>query len=430
MATLAIANQIQYKQLGAAVLFLLILAIMVLLLQLDWLNMPLSASPTGAELSFFGYSLPMLVLTFYLTGALLGLLHFPSALPFLLVPVLLALCWPIIIANETSGLLPNFFDEARARALVEQVFRLRVQNNYNMQPAYNASFDVRSVLERTLMVTSNLSFGWYAFVIMGMFIPLTYRLVTASRARTTLYYLAMWGVVIMIFAFYYVRDPYRINTIPMDAGRSVNLIDHCSSALSFNPELASSDYFVTLCARAYVSYAGWSGPVAHIPVIYDFMGDQNFIYMNKAKFAEIEHRLTPLLYMPVKSPMDRMFRDFGQRHYRTFMSVKALEAIREQKYNLAATMLANNDWFRDDIASWVLFGYARARQGQLHAAISSFEEAVQELENDTVIANLYCTLGDAMVANMYFKRARHFYLQCANFDNERNYWAVSGLGGT
>ncbi|RDV27507.1 hypothetical protein DXV75_05630 [Alteromonas aestuariivivens] len=430
MRTNTLDHHIQYKKLGAALLFLMIMAILILILRLDWLNMPLSANHVGADIRLFGLSMPIIVLIGYLLAIVLGLMHFQLGLPFLLLPPLLGLCWPVIIANETSGLLPTFFEEARARSLVEQVFRLQVQNNFNMQPTYTAVYDVRSVLERTVAILSNLSFGWYAFVIMGLLMPLVFRLITQKKQRTTLYYLTVGLVVMMIFSFYYARDPYRLSGISADASRSVQLIEHCGQKLKENPELSQSDYFVTQCARAYSNYAGWAGPVSHIPVIYDFMGNNNFLYLSQHQFAEMEQRLTPLLYLPVHNDLDKMFLLFAMRHYRMLQNIRALDAIKKQDYNLAANMLTNTAWFREDVSSWILFGYARSKQGQLHDTISSFEEAVQELNNHTVIANLYCTLGDTMVSNTYFEQARYYYQQCIDFDSEGNYWAVSGLGGT
>lgn len=430
MRSNTLERHIRYKQMGAALLFLMVLAVMVLILRLDWLNMPLSANKVGADINLFGFSMPVIVLASYLLAVFFGLMSFQLGLPFLLLPAVLGLCWPIIIANETSGLLPTFFEEARSRTLVEQVFRLQVQNNFNMQPTYTAVYDVRSVLERTVAILSNLSFGWYVFVIMGLLMPLVFRLVTQRQRSTAIYYLTVAGVVFMIFSFYYVRDPYRITSIDSDASRSVQLIEHCGQKLKVNPELSQSDYFVTQCARAYSNYAGWAGPVSHIPVIYDFMGNNNFLYLSEGQFAEMEQRLTPLLYLPVHNDLDKMFLLFAMRHYRMLQNIRALDAIKKHDYNLAANMLTNTAWFRDDVSSWILFGYARSKQGQLHDTISSFEEAVQELDNQTVIANLYCTLGDTMVSNTYFKEARFYYQQCIDFDSESNYWAVSGLGGT
>jgi len=393
--------------------------------------MPLSEGISGKELyvSFLHLPLVLMLLLFY--GIAGGLLYMGRKRVqwLLLVPFLFVVTWPFSNSFEQSDYLARYFSESRDRTLIEQVFQLQEQRNLNLEPKYKAMFDTSNRWQQMKACFQTLGVGWYLLTIISLFLPMMVMRIFTGRALYWTSYLAVGFMVLCSWLLFFSRDPYQFPDAASDAEQFELALADCNQRLAKNPNLAASDYYVARCAEAYNSFHNWSGPVAKIPEINTLMGDRNFIQVPRNKFKDLQKWLLPLTEIPINEPVEAAFQAYGKRHMALITGVTALTALRDKKYSVAASAIHALE-SENRLSSWIFLGYSAAQTGQTALATRWYNNALNNLGNSTVEANVYCSLGNAMIVSGNLQQARGYFYTCRELDSEMNYWAINGLGGS
>lgn len=406
---------------------LLLLLGLLFSLRLEWVFLPLSDGLRGAELRVTPLGLPIFfcLLVFYLIAGVLLKLGRRWVQWLMLVPFLLVFTWPFVGGLEQSDYLANYFIESRERTVIDELFRLQVQENVNIQPKYKPMFDTSNRWQQLMGMFQTLGVGWYLFCVLSLVLPIFLMRLYTGRGLYWSSYLATLIVCCLSAGWFFSKDPYQFPQTPSYAGT----VALCNERLRATPGLAASDFFVTRCAEAYNSLRNWQGPVAALPVVASQMGDRQFIRVPEDKYENLKHLLIPMVEIKGDQPVENAFREFAKRQLRLLMAMQAIRYLEDEHYAQASSSIHALSEHKG-VSAFVILGYSAAQLGQPEVAIAQFDQALANLGNTTVEANLYCSLGDAMIASDQLARAREFFHACRDLDGELNYWAINALGGS
>lgn len=426
------SSHVAYGRWGGGLLTVFTIFILLSTFKLEWISMPLSEGWLGTNLVISHYEIPLYLVAglCYLIGTLAVITYPKTGGAILIFPSILAFCWPILISIEPSGILPAYFEEARARSIIEQVLNLEQHRNVNIQPAYQSYFDISSIWEQISFMYAGLSFGWYLFCTLGFIFPL---LAVATFAKENSMSVIHLCGLLVIFSVLVVRVADDTLVLPKDSSSPYTFsetLNRCEDRINKNSELAHSDYFISRCAEAYNYIHSRADAVAGITYINKSMGGKRMLRLNEVNFDAAENHLFYLRQLNANNLLTSAFQQYGARHYKNLQHIKAKSAIEAEQYNQAKYFISNIPESDRDYASWFLYGYAASKLGQVALAENSFNQLLLTLKHDAIAASLFCSFGDSMALSGEVKLAREYYKSCYEQDNSGNYWAVHKLGGT
>ena len=421
-----------YGRWGGGLLTLLTIFILLSTFKLQWVSMPLSDGWTGMDLVMSHFEVPLywFAAICYIVGTLIVFFYPRIGGAILLMPAILAMAWPILVSVEPAGIIPSYLEEARARAVIEQVLNFEQNRNVNIQPAYQAYFDIATVWEQLSFMFTSLSFGWYLFCVLGYLFPL---LAVASFAKKNSMSVIHLCGLFVVFVVLFIRVGDDALILPKNTASPYGFSEtlaQCENNIKKNTELMYSDYFIARCAEAYNYFHSRSDGVAGLPFINTHMGGRRFLRLNESQIETIEQKLLTLRQLNERNALTTAFKQYGLRHYKNLQHIKSRNAIEAEQYNLAKLYVSKIPDRERDPASWVLYGYASAKLGQPAVAENAFNQALIELDHEAIAASLFCSFGDSMTLSGNAISARKLYQSCYEQDSSGNYWAVHKLGGT
>ena len=430
---LLLANSINSMQFGRYIFCLLLLLLCCLTMHSGWMDYPLSASLPGSEITLFnGFKLPWLVLLIYFIGFSLIVFGINIGYLLLLVPVILALSFPLLDTQSLMTLLPAFFEEAKALAAIERVFYLQFPANLSIDSTYQPYFDATSPWEQLAVIYSSFTLGWYVYcaasLLLALFI-IDWRCPDKLSTSILFFVLVLFSAVILSTHNY--QDDFRVESATsMDSLTARQDYLQCEATLKVTPALAFSDNYLARCAALYHSHYGEAHGIYHLAAIDTVLtSDTGLLMSNLASNTRLINRLENLRLVPKISPFFAATSGYAKRKYRDIYNAHALSLIMSKDYPAALTALSAIPEAEKSSASFYLQAYARAQLGDISAVLRHFDQALRGVDNIVVIANSQCIIADSYSRAGDKVLARHYYQACNKLDNESNYWAVNGLGG-
>jgi tetratricopeptide (TPR) repeat protein len=333
--------------------------------------------------------------------------------------------------------LPRYLSESEQREAVQAFLSEYYWPNFNPEPTVTLETDFEYLTDQLRVFWY--SSGWgFGFCLIGMILLLLDCLmVTPAAGLKSLGILLLVGsaVMLLFFPLFNAELKQRHGDELLASGRLREAISAFETSLRMNPALQDSKRFLLKTSRAYYQLEGDDSLLGG----YYLASSRTRWVIDKslsqgAKLA-LERSVKILTFVLGSDYQGNLLETAILRRsaeeYRKIRIQQGLDAYAEGEPSRSMNFFRealNAD--RKQLHAGFLLAHVQRELGLIPDAVSTLGEMLQLVEQDSIRADLLCTLGDAYSREQQPLPAREAYARCFQADSLYNFRAVFNLGGT